>query len=238
MSRIADVAQQAILPPVPERLGHALTATRYVSAAQDAAVGGDFYEAAMYKDEVRFVVGDVRGKGLEAVRLAAVVLGTFREAAESLPTLTEIVSRMDDRLRRHLEEEDFVTAVVGSLARDGTLYVVNSGHPGPVLVATGRPAEHVRYRPTTPLGLAPVPVPATANLRPGDRLVVFTDGLVERRAPGGADLDPITVAKAAVDAPSIRDTASAVLAKAMELSEQDVVDDLALLILEYAPEDD
>jgi serine phosphatase RsbU (regulator of sigma subunit) len=223
---------------VPERLGHALVATSYVSAMQDAAVGGDFYEAAVYKDEVRFVVGDVRGKGLEAVRLTAVVLGTFREAAESLPTLTEVVSRMDDRLQRHLEAEDFVTAVVGSLARDGTLYVVNSGHPGPVLISAGRPAEHVRYRPTTPLGLAPVPVPATAHMHPGDRLVVYTDGLVERRGPGGADLDPITVAKAAADATTTADAASAVLARALELSERDVVDDLALLVLEYAPEDD
>jgi len=76
---VAEAAQVAILHPVPRRVGDYAVAVRYVSAAREAVVGGDFYEVVETAGGVRVLVGDVRGKGLPAVRLAATALGAFRE---------------------------------------------------------------------------------------------------------------------------------------------------------------
>ncbi|MBA3267225.1 MAG: SpoIIE family protein phosphatase [Acidimicrobiia bacterium] len=81
VTRVAEVAQLAILRPIPTRVGTMTFASRYLSAADQAFIGGDLYEVVPSAAGVRVVVGDVRGKGLEAVHLAALVLGTFREAA-------------------------------------------------------------------------------------------------------------------------------------------------------------
>ena len=70
-----------LLRPVPRRAGRVALAVRYLSAAEDSVVGGDFYDVAVTPYGVRLVVGDVKGKGLEAVQLAATVLGSFRQAA-------------------------------------------------------------------------------------------------------------------------------------------------------------
>jgi hypothetical protein len=77
---VAEVAQRAILRPIPARLGAMSFATRYLSAAEEALIGGDFYDAAFTPHGLRLITGDVRGKGLPAVQLASVVLGCFREA--------------------------------------------------------------------------------------------------------------------------------------------------------------
>lgn len=70
VTRVAEVAQLAILRPIPSRVGSMTFATRYISAADQAFIGGDLYEVVPSATGVRVVVGDVRGKGLEAVRLA------------------------------------------------------------------------------------------------------------------------------------------------------------------------
>src|SRR4051794_5358846 len=68
VSRVAEAAQRAILSPPPARLGAVRLAARYVSAASDALVGGDLYEVVQREGATRLLVGDVRGKGLDAVR--------------------------------------------------------------------------------------------------------------------------------------------------------------------------
>ena len=81
LRQIAEVAQQAILRPLPEHVDGLRLAVRSHSAASLATVGGDFYEVLSTPFEVRALVGDVRGHGLGAVRLASWVLGSFREDA-------------------------------------------------------------------------------------------------------------------------------------------------------------
>src|SRR5262249_2287741 len=70
LTRIAAVAQLAVLRGLPERIGPARVAVRYLSASARAHVGGDLYEAVPCAAGMRAIVGDVRGKGLEAVQLA------------------------------------------------------------------------------------------------------------------------------------------------------------------------
>jgi sigma-B regulation protein RsbU (phosphoserine phosphatase) len=87
---------------------------------------------------VRLLVGDVRGKGLDAVRLAGVVLGSFRDAAQDRPDLAQVAAALDRSVTRAIGREDFVTAVVVQVAADGSAIVLNCGHPALLLVRAGR----------------------------------------------------------------------------------------------------
>jgi GAF domain-containing protein/anti-sigma regulatory factor (Ser/Thr protein kinase) len=133
ITRVAEAAQQAILAPVPEQVGPVALAGAYVSAAREALVGGDMYEVVIGPDSVRLLVGDVRGKGLAAVRLATVVLGYFRAAAGDAPTLADAATEIDARLSSHLSDEDFVTAMLVEINNDGRTEILSCGHPGPLL---------------------------------------------------------------------------------------------------------
>ena len=70
--------------------------------------------------KVRLIVGDVQGKGLDAVQTAAVVLGAFREAAYDEPDLGTIAARIELSLERQSRDEEFVTAVLAQIEADGS----------------------------------------------------------------------------------------------------------------------
>ncbi|MYS47228.1 SpoIIE family protein phosphatase, partial [Streptomyces sp. SID5998] len=115
---VAETAQRVLLRPVPRRLGQVSVETLYLSAAAEARIGGDLYEAVPTAYGVRLLVGDVRGKGLVAVETAATILGAFREAAHDEPDLTGVARRMERSMSRHAAQlpggeaaERFVTAV-------------------------------------------------------------------------------------------------------------------------------
>ena len=135
ISRVAEAAQHAILAPLPPRVGPVLLAARYVSAFADAHLGGDLYEVVAWGDGVRLIVGDVRGKGLEAVRTTTIVLGEFRAAAAEHDDLATVAAQIDRRLTPYLGDEDFVTAVLAQIDADGMLTIANCGHP-PVLISS------------------------------------------------------------------------------------------------------
>ena len=82
---IAEVAQRAILPTLPARTERVAVACRYLSAARDAVVGGDLYDCSLVGHRTRFLVGDVRGKGMASVEQAARVIRAFRQAAALYP---------------------------------------------------------------------------------------------------------------------------------------------------------
>jgi phosphoserine phosphatase RsbU/P len=181
--RVAEAAQQALLPPVAPRIGSVMLAVRYVSATADATIGGDLYEALDTPYGVRALIGDVRGKGLEAVRLAATVLGAFRYVAYERADLRNVVADLDRVVGRAIGEEDFVTAVLLEV-RGGQLTVLNCGHPAPLLLRDGSIKSLEPPSPVPPLGLVPTPAPRTERLEPGDRLLLYTDGLGEARRDG------------------------------------------------------
>ena len=118
VSRIAEVAQLAVLRNLPPRIGPAQVAVRYVSATAQAHVGGDFYEALRCNGSLRAIVGDVRGKGLEAVQLANVLVGAFRGADHDHVGLAELARTLDQAfLRFEPGDEDFATVVMVELPR-------------------------------------------------------------------------------------------------------------------------
>jgi Stage II sporulation protein E (SpoIIE) len=127
---VADVAQRVLLRPVPDRVGPVGLAVHYQSAASGARIGGDLYEVVTTPDCVRLIVGDVEGKGLPAVALAAAVLGVFREAAYEEGGLDAIAARIETSLARQLGAEQFVTAVLAEISPDGDkVELLSCGHP-------------------------------------------------------------------------------------------------------------
>jgi len=185
VTRVAEVAQRALLGGVPPALGSLRLAVLYASASAEASIGGDFYEALATPHGVRLLVGDVRGKGLDAVRLAGVVLGSFRDAAQDRPDLAQVAAALDRSVTRAVGPEDFVTAVLVQVLGDGSAMVLNCGHPAPLLVRAGRATELDPPEPAPPLGLGPRPEPLRLRLALGDRILLYTDGASEARARGG-----------------------------------------------------
>ncbi len=185
--RVVAAVTEAIIRPLPAQVGGVGLACRYIGADAEAHVGGDFYEVLDTPHGVRVVVGDVRGKGLSAVRMANYVLGAFRASARREPCLQQVVDALDDIVATEGENEDFVTAVLLEV-RDGVVRGVSCGHPQPVLVDGPLPRE-AGLPVDVPLGLgAGEVVPGVVGGAPGG-LLLHSDGLTEARPVGGEFLD-------------------------------------------------
>ncbi|WP_431874069.1 PP2C family protein-serine/threonine phosphatase [Micromonospora marina] len=183
LSRLASVAQQAVLRPLGPQVGTLAVAARYISSTATAEIGGDLYEVMDTPYGVRMIIGDVRGKGLDAVRLASIVLGSYRHVAYERADLRAVVTDLDRAVARNVGDEDFVTAALVE-ERGGTLTIVNCGHPPPLLLRRGAVIPLEPPAPAPPLGFMPVVRPRVERLEPGDRLLLFTDGLGEARRDG------------------------------------------------------
>ncbi len=182
---VAEVAQRALLPAVPGQLDGTGFAARYLSATQEASVGGDLYEVVSTSNGIRVIIGDVRGKGLPAVRLASVVLGAFREAAVTWLDPEQVTAACARAVGREAGPEDFVTALVLDIHPDGRLGMCSAGHHPPRLVSADRSSTLELRSPSPPLGLAERFTVTTAQWEVGDRLLLFTDGLIEARDSQG-----------------------------------------------------
>src|SRR5512133_1058723 len=233
VTRVAEVAQRALLGGVPPALGSLRLAVLYASASAEASIGGDFYEALETPHGVRLLVGDVRGKGLDAVRLAGVVLGSFRDAAQDRPDLAQVAAALDRSVTRAIGPEDFVTAVLVQVLGDGSAIVVNCGHPAPLLVRGGRATELDPPEPAPPLGLGPRPEPLRVRLALGDRILLYTDGVSEARARGG--FFPLQAAAAfALVSADLEAGLESLWAELQRHVAGQLHDDVALLVIEHS----
>ncbi|MFI9052645.1 PP2C family protein-serine/threonine phosphatase [Streptomyces sp. NPDC053427] len=200
---VAEAAQRALLPTPPDRIGGFAVAARYVAAQADARIGGDLYAVQETPHGVRLIVGDVRGKGLEAVEAAVIVIGAFREAAEQEATLEAVAGRLERALQREggrragLDQfEGFTTAVLVEIP-SGTrsvLRLLNRGHPAPLLLSPdGGLCELPPASPALPLGMSDVagwPDRVDETFFPaGSLLLLFTDGVTEARDRTGCFYD-------------------------------------------------
>jgi hypothetical protein len=232
----ADVLHQiqALLleTPTPWSAGYRVR-VRYQSASALAEIGGDFYDVVEVGEQgvdgLAFVIADARGKGLEASSLAAVLKGGFRTLAGEGAGPAGILLRLDRLVEREGGEEDFVTALAGRVFPNGRVVLASAGHPVPLGIS-----QWLHPRIAAPLGLGTRPDDAFGLLRPGQRLICYTDGLVEARNREGEFIDPAALDRA-MAASTLDEVLDELVATVERHSAGRRADDLALLGLEYAP---
>ncbi|MFJ9638965.1 PP2C family protein-serine/threonine phosphatase [Streptomyces sp. NPDC101178] len=200
--QVAAVAQAAVLPRPPSRLGDLRIAARYVPAEDEAMIGGDLYVVQDTPHGVRVMVGDVRGKGLGAVSAVCADLGAFRFAADEAADLPHLVTALEGALlreggRRGGQEQDegFTTALIVEFAAGlDAVRIVNRGHPPPLLLdARGTATALEPSQEAPPLGMADLGTWSarvdTFPFPPGSTLLCYTDGVTEARDEAGVFYD-------------------------------------------------
>jgi serine phosphatase RsbU (regulator of sigma subunit)/anti-sigma regulatory factor (Ser/Thr protein kinase) len=158
---------------------------RYLPGSKLIEVGGDWYESiALPGGRVALVVGDVAGHGVRA----AVTMGRLRTAIKTLTMLelppAETLQRLDDLMHELGEfEPHFATCVYAIFDTvDGTCEVASAGHLPPLLVRPDGSSEFLDVSPAPPLGIGASPIGSrTLQIEDGSLLVMYTDGLVEKR---------------------------------------------------------
>ncbi|MET3429310.1 signal transduction histidine kinase/FixJ family two-component response regulator [Actinoplanes tereljensis] len=231
--RIATTLQHSLLPPSLPRVPGAVVASRYLPGSSEAEVGGDWYDVIAAPDDRLFlVIGDVVGKGVQAAAgmgqlrnaLRAYILEGF-DCGEALTRLNRLVDNLGRR--------QFATVVcVRFDPLTGHLHYSSAGHPPPVLIRPGQPGTFL-YRtalgpPIGALAVAEYPT-REASLVRDDRLLLYTDGLVEDRRVGiDTGLNQL-LEDAAKPADHVEDLLDALLSRAARRTRRD---DIALLVLQ------
>jgi len=230
---VARVAQSALLREVPATVTTGRLASRYVSASAEARVGGDLLEVVAGPGHPRWLIGDTRGKGLPAVRLASVAMTSFRDAcAQPDLSLSEVARVVDRSVTRAAGDEDFVTAVFAELDPGGWLQLVTCGHPPALRLAADGDLRALNPRVVaTPLGLHPDIQSSTFSVNPGDRLLFYTDGLLEARDRTGRyfRLDDCLDT---LRHPDLQAAVDGLLRRLLAHAGRKLGDDVALLLLE------
>jgi anti-sigma regulatory factor (Ser/Thr protein kinase) len=233
--RIASTLQHSLLPQSLPRTPGAIVAGRYLAGSSEAEVGGDWYDViADPAGRLYLVIGDVVGKGVQA----AAGMGQLRNALRAYILegfdCGEALSRLN-RLVDNLGRRQFATVVcVRFDPRSGELTYSSAGHPPPLLVPPAEPAAFLYSSALgPPIGaLADLAYPTrTADLPPGWRLLLYTDGLVEDRKVGidtglAALAEEVTKPVDHVD-----DLVESLISRAAQRTRRD---DIALLALEAA----
>jgi len=177
--------QQVLLPPrITGVRGAELAGT--VLPAYD--VGGDWFDHSAVPDGAWLALADAAGKGNRASAASALSLAAFRAARQAGATLVDAVILMDEAVVGFGDPSMFVTALVGRWhAESRSLDWISCGHPLPCLLPAGGTPREVQASVFPPLGIGD-PSRLASNrteLAPGDRLVLFSDGVVERRTLEG-----------------------------------------------------
>jgi serine phosphatase RsbU (regulator of sigma subunit) len=153
-------------------------------------VGGDSFDYALNGTTLHLGIFDAMGHGLRAATMSAVVLGAYRHARRNGVDLAAKYAQMDAAIADQFGDDHFATAQLAHLdSVRGGLTWFNAGHPRPMLIRSARVIRSLRNTPTLPIGLGGgQPQVATEQLEPGDRVLFFTDGVVEQEAPDGDQL--------------------------------------------------
>ncbi len=182
MSLAAEVVWR-LLPPLTAAVED-LVISAVLEPCYD--VGGDCFDYGLDGEVARFCVLDAMGHSLSAGLLSTVALAAYRAARNEGLALTETAAAIDAALREHGGGDRFVTGALCELEiRTGKLSYLVAGHPPPLVLRDGTAVRHLQGSGGIPFGLpAGTASPARAafeQLRPGDQVLIYTDGVTDAR---------------------------------------------------------
>lgn len=180
---VAETLQRRLLPDALPQFSGVTMARRYLPGWRDADIGGDWYDAIVLSEHhLALVVGDVMGKGIRAAAgMGQLRIALRAYAVEGHPPAV-VISRLD-QVFEELEEDLATVVYLVYDPADATLRYANAGHPPPLLITPGGSAQTLSDALSPPLGclLGHEPSEGLVHAVPGSTLVVYTDGLIERR---------------------------------------------------------
>src|SRR3984885_13008203 len=210
------------------------------SSIASRQVGGDYFDVRRVNaDMYACIIADVSGKGVSAALLAALLQGAFVFASEGEVRIDDVMSRINRFLIERARGEKYATVVYCTVDRSGELRWSNAGHPKPVLV---RANGELQWLESTGLPIGMMDVASyevkTIQLQPGDKLVLFSDGLSEAANAAGEFFDKTALkeflcAHAGIGCTELHAKLVEAVEDFSEVSEQE--DDIKMLVLEYQP---
>lgn len=181
-NQAATVLQRALLPRTVPMLPDVLVATRYLPANEHSLAGGDFFKTVRVEGRMVCVLGDVMGHGTASAARAGQLHGIVASLALEGHGPGELLARLASGIEQTMDLQ-FATVLVCSYdTASRTLVSATAGHPPPLIAPPSGEPYFQEVEPGPPLGAAAATYPETADqLSPGATLVLFSDGLVERR---------------------------------------------------------
>lgn len=149
-------------------------------------VGGDSFDYALDEHTLHLAVFDAMGHGIEAASMASLLIAAYRHGRLSDQALPDMYRQMDDVMAASFPGR-FATALIGQLDTvTGRLSWINAGHPSGLLIRNGLVLGELGGPITRPVGFGHAePRVHSTQLEPGDRVLFFTDGVVEERLDDG-----------------------------------------------------
>jgi len=194
--------QEALLPTALPVLPCARIAARYLVAGDEQAAGGDWFDAIPLGDgRVALIVGDVVGHGVTASAAMGQLRAVLAELFAAEPDPARVLERTTAFAARTaaLRAATLVVAVLDPA--EGTLRYATCGHPPPLIVGADGATRFLEGSRTGPLGTGSAPILVADRLGPGELLLLYSDGLIERPnrtiTEGMAELARVAAAAAA-----------------------------------------
>ncbi len=183
---LAAGMQWDLLPPLTVRCAQALACGRLEPAYH---IAGDAFDYVINDRHLDAAIFDAMGHGVEATMMSTLAIGAYRHARREGEAPAGAQAAIDNALSSQYGGEAFVTGALIRLSLDsGALEWTNAGHPAPLLLRDRRVVLELHCSPSLPLGLGgQTRHTAVEQLEPGDRVLFFTDGMVEGRSPGGEE---------------------------------------------------
>lgn len=188
---VAAEMQRRLLPSAYTAEAGPLTLAGWLEPSHDA--GGDSFDYSLDREYLYASLTDAMGHSTNAALLATLTVATLRNQRRGLASPAEQAQAADATLKANIPPDQFVTGLLLRIRlSDGQAEIVNAGHPWPFLLRDGV-ATQLELTTQPPLGVAVAPYTADlVTLEPGDRLLLVTDGYLERNA-ATVDLEGILV---------------------------------------------